>query len=273
MIRALLLSSLFGLACMTCSATAQTKEIAINHKEASLIGKKIFQNECAGKASCLTSWNRGEAFPSLGIGHFIWYPENSRGPFKESFPELVKFMRARNIQMPAWLKKAIKTGAPWSSRNLFLTAQKSQRMQQLRGLLSSTKGVQTAFMIKRLNHALPRILASIPTAEHEYIRQIFNQIAAAPMGYYALVDYVNFKGEGVKLSERYQGIGWGLLQVLEEMGRRNDHDNALISFSESAKRVLTRRVMLSPPERNEQRWLNGWKKRVSTYMPGVFTDL
>ncbi len=27
----------------------------------------------------LVSWNRGEAFPSLGIGHFIWFPAVSHG--------------------------------------------------------------------------------------------------------------------------------------------------------------------------------------------------
>ena len=32
-----------------------------------------------------------------------------------------------------------------------------------------------------------------------------------------LIDYVNFKGEGVLETERYRGRGWGLLQVLEGM--------------------------------------------------------
>lgn len=255
---------------MIFSGATLANDIAISHREASLIGEKIFQNECAGKVSCLTSWNRGEAFPSLGIGHFIWYPENSRGPFKESFPELIEFMQAHGVHIPVWLEKGLKTGAPWSSRNLFLATQNSQRMKQLRELLSRTKDVQTAFMIKRLRQALPRMLTAIPISEHRYIQQTFDQVAAAPMGYYALVDYVNFKGEGIKLSERYQGKGWGLLQVLEEMERTNPSNNVLVRFSESAKKVLTRRVELSPPERKEQRWLNGWKKRVSTY---VTTDL
>ena len=39
------------------------------------IGKRIWQNECGGTADGLTSWNAGENFASLGIGHFIWYPK------------------------------------------------------------------------------------------------------------------------------------------------------------------------------------------------------
>ena len=55
------------------------------------IGKKIWQNECDGTLAGLTSWNTGENFASLGIGHFIWYPKGVRGPFEESFPAFVDF--------------------------------------------------------------------------------------------------------------------------------------------------------------------------------------
>ena len=40
-------------------------------------------------------WNPGEEFPSLGIGHFIWYPAGVDGPFIESFPRLLAFLSAR----------------------------------------------------------------------------------------------------------------------------------------------------------------------------------
>jgi hypothetical protein len=76
-----------------------------------------------------------------------------------------------------------------------------------------------------------------------------------------LVDYVNFKGEGTLPSERYKGQGWGLLQVLEEMGDRPP----LLEFRRAADTVLTRRVKNSPPGRGESRWLPGWKNRIRTY--------
>ena len=83
------------------------------------------------------------------------------------------------------------------------------------------------------------------------MRQQFERVAASPGGYYALVDYVNFKGEGVLATERYAGQGWGLLQVLEGMSQESTDRDAVKNFAESAKRVLTNRVRNAPPERNE----------------------
>jgi len=254
--------SLFSSAAMTLA-----EGVMISKQEASRIGKLIFYNECAGDEALLTSWNRGEDFPSLGIGHFIWYPAGNSGPFKESFPELIWFIETNGVDIPVWLAEAIKNGAPWRSRDAFLKAQNSQQMRELRVLLSQTKPMQTEFMIRRLHRALPRMLASAPQQEHENIRQQFNRVAAAPMGYYALVDYVNFKGEGAKSTERYQGQGWGLLQVLQNMHGRTPGNHALTEFADAAIAILTQRIQLSPNERYEQRWLPGWKKRIDTYRP------
>jgi hypothetical protein len=76
---------------------------------------------------------------------------------------------------------------------------------------------------------------------------------------------VNFKGEGVLATERYAGEGWGLLQVLEGMSQEGNGRAAVKSFAESARKVLTRRVRNSPPERHESRWLPGWLARINTY--------
>jgi hypothetical protein len=75
---------------------------------------------------------------------------------------------------------------------------------------------------------------------------------------------VNFKGEGVLLTERYRGRGWGLLQVLEGMSTASDR-SPTAEFAESAARVLRERVENAPPEQNEQRWLSGWLNRVASY--------
>ena len=61
--------------------SAQAGSVKLTDKQALEIGKRIWANECAGTISGLTSWNKGEAFPSLGIAHFIWYPPGKRGPF------------------------------------------------------------------------------------------------------------------------------------------------------------------------------------------------
>src|ERR1051325_10815153 len=68
--------------------------IALSHAEAVRIGNKVWQNESNGTIAGLTSWNKGENFASLGIGHFIWYPKGLKGPFEESFPKLLNFISA-----------------------------------------------------------------------------------------------------------------------------------------------------------------------------------
>jgi hypothetical protein len=80
-----------------------------------------------------------------------------------------------------------------------------------------------------------------------------------------LVDYVNFKGEGVLQTERYRGEGWGLLQVLEQMHGTESGSGAAIEFANSAAAILRRRVQSSPPGRHEARWLPGWLNRVHSY--------
>ena len=76
---------------------------------------------------------------------------------------------------------------------------------------------------------------------------------------------MTFKGEGTNPEERYNGKGWGLLQVLENMKGEGSGKAALEEFSNSAKFVLQRRVNNSDPSKNEKKWLAGWFKRCDTY--------
>jgi hypothetical protein len=250
MIRSLVLALLLP-------ATALAESVAITDAQALAIGRRIWKNECAGTVAGLTSWNKGEDFASLGIGHFIWYPEGRRGPFAESFPQLAKFLAASGAAVPAWMHGA----CPWSTRAAFMADSGSQRMKALRELLAGTVAAQARFCAQRLEQALPKMLEAAPKDERVRIRTNFYRVAAQPMGLYALIDYVNFKGEGTSPSERYRGEGWGLLQVLESMG----DGPALPSFSRAARKVLQRRVENSPPARNEAKWLPGWLNRVATY--------
>jgi len=235
--------------------------IKISDAEANRIGQQIWRNECAGTRDGLTSWNKGEDFASLGIGHFIWYPEGKRGPFKESFPALKNYLRAQGVKIPAWLAAA--EACPWPDRASFMADFRSPRLEELRTLLASTVGHQARFAALRLEAALPKMLEAAPPSERDKIRRNFYRVANAPGGLYALMDYVNFKGEGTSPSERYQGEGWGLLQVLAGM---SDSGSPTAAFSRSADRVLTRRVELSPPARGEKRWLPGWRNRLATYV-------
>lgn len=238
--------------------------ITLSQADAKWIGKKIWQNECNGTISGLTSWNAGENFPSLGIGHFIWYPEGKRGPFEESFPKLVSFVSKRGAKLPPLLQEA--EHSPWKSRSEFLHSQQTSEVKQLRQFLVDTIDLQAQFLVDRLQNALPKMLEEAAPSKQDHVRQQFQRVAGSRQGCYALVDYVNFKGEGVLDTERYHNQGWGLLQVLE--GMRASAPDPVEEFSRSAKAILTRRVQNAPPERNESRWLPGWINRINSYSRG-----
>jgi hypothetical protein len=239
--------------------------VALSHGDILRIGKKIWQNECNGTIAGLTSWNEGENFASLGIGHFIWYPKNQRGPFEESFPKLVSFIASRGAKLPALLLRIEETPCPWNSRAEFLHAQHTPELNQLRQFLANTVDSQAEFLISRLQNALPKMLAEATPSDRANVQQQFERMASTREGCFALADYVNFKGEGVLHTERYQGQGWGLLQVLESMHGIEPATAAVNEFSRSAKTVLIRRVQNAPPERHESRWLSGWIQRVNSY--------
>src|SRR5881398_4017635 len=241
--------------------------IDISSVDAQRIGKKIWQNECNGTISGLTSWNAGEDFASLGIGHFIWYPKGRRGPFEESFPKLVSFISKRGAKLPALLLGTGEQPCPWNSRAEFVRAQDSTEMNQLRSFLVGTIDLQAEFLIARLESALPKMLAEATPSDRANVQEQFERLTKTSQGCYAIVDYVNFKGEGVLHTERYQGQGWGLLQVLEAMHGTGDAD-AVDEFARAARATLTRRVHNAPAGRHESRWLTGWIRRVNSYNGG-----
>ena len=261
-----MLWTLAFLACIT-PGTQILAAVALSHGDALRIGRKIWQNECNGTIAGLTSWNEGENFASLGIGHFIWYPKNQRGPFEESFPKLVSFIASRGGKLPALLLRIDETPCPWNSRAEFLHAQHTPAMNELRQFLANTVDFQAEFLIARLQNALPKMLAEAAPSDRTNVQQQFERMASTQEGCFALADYVNFKGEGVLHTERYQGQGWGLLQVLESM-HGIEPATAVNEFSRSAKTVLKRRVQNAPPQRHESRWLSGWIQRVNSYSRG-----
>ena len=245
---------------LSCAALPQPSapvgaEVRLSEAQLGRVGARIWQNECGGTVAGLTSWNAGEDFASLGIGHFIWYPAGRRGPFEESFPPLAAYLRTQGVAVPGWCLGP----CPWNSKAAFEAEKNGARQQELRRLLSQTVSSQTRFILARLGRALPVMQAQARRPAH--VAAMYHGLAATPEGAFCLMDYVNFKGEGTAPAERYQGVGWGLLQVLEGMEAATP-----AAFASSAKAVLARRVRNAPPERGEQRWLTGWHNRCEGYL-------
>jgi hypothetical protein len=248
------------------SLRAESQDTPMTADELVCLQKMIFFNECSGRAERMLTWNADEDFPSFGLGHFIWYPQGKQGPYQALFPEFLSFLEAQKKEIPAWINALPVREAPWQNREEFLSNLSSERMTVLKNFLDQTQGFQTQFMIHRVKGILPRMLAAVPEEARAGIELKFKEIAGAPNGMFALIDYVNFKGEGILVTERSQGQGWGLLQVLEEMRTPPKKEDALEAFVGAAKKVLENRVKNAPREKNYSKRLSGWKTRVKNYL-------
>lgn len=228
------------------------------------IGRKIWQNESGGRITGLTHWNDGEEFPSMGIGHFIWYPAGFRGRWTESFPLFIRYAQQRGSKdIPAWVVNS--RHCPWPQKAAFQRDFNGKRLTALRNWLARNVSLQTDYIIATSRKALPRMMASAPAAQRARIRANYHKVSTTPNGTYALIDYVNFKGDGTNPTERYKGQGWGLMWVLMEMRDVPSGQAAAREFAASAKRCLDRRIRNSPQARGEKRWKAGWHNRCNTY--------
>lgn len=241
---------------LPCNASLALSKEAMNK-----IANKIWKNECGGTVLGLTHWNQKENFPSFGIAHCIWYVEGHEERFEETFPSLLSFFESHGTQLPIWLKNC--KGCPWKSREEFYQNIQSKEMLSLRKLLLDTKDLQMLFITLRLEKTFAEILSAISLEEKQRVTLVFHELVNDPQGCYALIDYLNCKGSGLSLKERYKNEGWGLTQVLLKISPSST--DILSSFVEAAKNVLSQRVKNSPPENGEERWLKGWHDRINTY--------
>lgn len=251
-------------------ATAPIRQIEISPELAAKVGRQVWLNETGGKHDAITAWNASEDFPSLGIGHFIWFPQGLDTRFKESFPAVLEFLRSRGARPPAWLDKSPVPPSPWSSRTQFMREFNSPKMVSLRKFLLDTVDLQAQYLAVRVNEALPKILAALPDPkDRDHVRRQFNRVVAASPDLYPLIDYVNFKGEGIDARETFpnrktgEPEGWGLKDVLLAMeGTSTDRNEVLGQFADAARLILKRRIANNPRDKN---WQRGWLARVETY--------
>lgn len=237
---------------------------------ATKVGRQVWLNETGGNRDMITAWNEAEDFMSLGIGHFIWFPEGLDTRFAESFPKMLAFLRARGAKPPPWLDRDPVPPCPWTTRAHFKREFRGAKMSGLRSFLHDTVGLQAAYLVERMQDALPKILASLETEdERAHVRAQFKRVVAASPDLYPLIDYINFKGEGIAPSETYPNIktgvpeGWGLKHVLLQMkGTSPERSEVLGEFADGAAYVLKRRIRNNPPNK---RWEKGWLKRCETY--------
>jgi len=232
------------------------------------IAARIFENETGGQTKFLTYWGAGEDFPSLGIGHFIWFPAGVDAPFDESFPTMASYLGEHASEcspMPDWLQALDSFDAPWDSKSGFDAEQQSEHMVELRDWLARTASQQARHIVASFSTHWNRL--ELPDEEKAGLTALLQRLLKSSQGLFAVIDYYNFKGLGSNPAERYAEQGWGLVQVLGDIVEEPGvEDDALVErFASAAANRLALRVANSPPERDEARWLPGWRERVAAY--------
>ncbi|HXV19161.1 MAG TPA: hypothetical protein VD883_03695 [Candidatus Omnitrophota bacterium] len=241
------------------------EDFLFSDTQADCVAQIIFLNECSGKEKNLLFWSPQEAFPSVGIGHFIWYPEGETGPYQESFPGYLDFAQEIGLKLPDWIIERNTRQAPWRNRQEFISDQDSDRVRELFIFLRDTKREQAHYILRRFCRVFPTLLDSLDDNERDTVQARYDLLIQSLRGAFAMIDYVNFKGEGFNSDARYNGQGWGLAHVLLEMKMPDDPKKALDEFVDAAERVLERRVAHAPRPDVESRWLAGWKNRLRQY--------
>lgn len=226
------------------------------------IARKVWHNETGSSKEKLLYWNPNEDFLSLGVGHFIWYPKEKKTSFEEIFPSFVKYMIKEGVDVPQWIQNA--SYCPWENKTSFQTDH-PEKVKELRLFIEGSMDMQGKFLLAQVPKTLHSIIEQLTTKiEKEKVLSALDSITAQPNGIYAIIDYLNFKGSGLSSSERYNGIGWGLLQVFEKLcsypGQVTVKD-----FCIEAKKQLENRVANAPDPKKEGKWLKGWQSRIDTY--------
>lgn len=223
------------------------------------IAEQIFRNETGGDRNKLLFWSPNEDFPSLGIGHFIWFPRNAAAARQrfgsDSFPDLIRFLQSEGEAIPAVIKNTLPDlHCPWPSRSHFESIS-SQTKKAIIDFLDRTKAKQMHHILNRFQ----RTSHAFATGKNGILlSKRIAAVAQSPSGPYPLIDYVNFKGEGTSNAPGK----WGLQQVLLDMKAETDPSRAHEEFSAAADRVLTRRAQNNP---SDTVFLEGWRMRIQTY--------
>jgi hypothetical protein len=199
----------------------------------------------------LIDWNPTEDFASLGIMHATWGGEKTI-KHGNTFSKFVIFSKSKGISIPMFLNNSLEN--PWKSRSDFFASKYSFdiRMQELQIFLNNTVDLQVEFLIDRVLSCLTLFLNQLDSYSYEKIA--LKQLISSSDGLLAVIDYINFKGEGDFNDESK----WGLFNVLSHM--KNFADKApLDSFINSAKLILK----LRHPKYNL--YANGWNSRLESY--------
>ena len=228
------------------------------------LAQRIFRNQTNGDPKRLVRWNERGNFAALGIGQFIWYPAGKNGSYRETFPAYLDYVKANGIPLPTWLAQRPARGGPWRDSAAFQRAQGDQQMRELLSFMQKTLNLQANFMALQIKQAMPQRINQLPPNQRQTALRSYQTMLRTPGGLYPLLDYVQFQGDGANPAERYNGKGWGLIQVLQNMEQVQPGPGALAEFMRAADDTLVTRIANAPAERREARLVDNWLTRINT---------
>lgn len=223
---------------------------------------KIQANETGGKQENLIIRNNKEAVCSLGIGHFTWYPKAvTEKKFKETFPALLEDLQKTDGVFKDAPDVVLPSACPWSSAEQLQQEKSTEVYRRIYMGLTSDAGkrVQVNYMVAHANEAIAETILNDDVAAKK-----INELLSSELGTYAIVDYVNFKGNSAP-GEAYSGFTWGFKTAIDVMSEEGTLKPE-VRFQIAVETLLEMRVEeANKLGKDESSFLAGWLKRVDTY--------
>lgn len=205
----------------------QVLQFRLNREEKIKLGRAIAKKELGSEG--LIDWTPSEDFASLGIMHATWGSEKTI-KHQNGFLKFLYYVQSKGGTIPDFLQK--NQDNPWNSRSSFFYAKTSNdpRMIQLQKFLQATKDLQVDFTIDQAAQACNKIIAKGKYNQNDILK--LKQLSSDAQGIFAIIDYVNFKGEG-NLDDP---SSWGFANVIHEM--QLSGGNEIYRFIVAAEKVL-----------------------------------
>jgi hypothetical protein len=244
------------------NSTRDNSKNKVNKAELEAIGKQIRINETGSETGTtgLVIWNPKEGFPSLGAGHAIWMQKDNhkdRATFGSSFNQLLERFKQEGVVFPEFLEKlAPDYHCPWLTREAFENDPAIQKQKaEMAEMLLKNMWIQIMSIQERYFEAEEKYKNGLNA---DIIIPFIEEVKASSAGFYPLLDYVNFKGEG---NDRPDASNWGLKAVLLHAAKQKTGSPG----ERMAEGCIERLVRLRIPSRGEYQWVEGWTKRCNTY--------
>jgi hypothetical protein len=222
------------------------------------ITANLLNNETSCNPKFIMQWDSkaGEDFPSIGLPHVVWFREGQKQVVDESFPRFWKYIKDNykgTAQIPNLGDPSSPSfTSPWKTKEEFDASPLKGDIGRflldpdvikLQAQFAMKRGVQSAYLIMAANSLDPN-----PKISNENICGTFKKLLSSKKGLREIIDYANWKGEGVHYEEatKNQKIRWGLKQVIENMGSVSSPDDAEKKFADASEQALKTRVTDDP---------------------------